>query len=253
MRAGPYRATTLFETALYSLFGAALSVWVSSRAPAQPTNESCDGERLANLPLVARPPRADSGSTLVVLLTGDGGWAAADEKVAAALLDRGAAVLGVNMRAYLARPKTPDQAAADIGCVARAYLDKWRRTRLMLLGYSRGADIAPFVVARWPDDLKQKLNLVALVSMSTHANFHFRLVDLVRDVKRPDDLPVVPELARLVGIRVVCIYGSEEKDSGCRAADPALVTKYERKGGHRLTGGFAEVASILEQGLKPLP
>ncbi|HWP03008.1 MAG TPA: AcvB/VirJ family lysyl-phosphatidylglycerol hydrolase [Gemmatimonadaceae bacterium] len=208
---------------------------------------------MANLPLVARPPRVDSGSTLVVLLTGDGGWAAADEKVAAALLDRGAAVLGVNMRAYLTRPKTPDEAAADIGCAARAYIDRWRRTRLMLLGYSRGADIAPFVVARWPDDLKQKLNLVALVSMSTHANFHFRLIDLVRDVKRSDDLPVVPELARLVGIRVVCIYGSEEKDSGCRAADPALVTKYERKGGHRLTGGFADVARVLEQGLKPLP
>jgi type IV secretory pathway VirJ component len=240
----------LLESVLPALVSVAFSFQAVVQQLPPESGVACDEKRLMALPLIKRPARVDSNPTLVVLLTGDGGWAPADEKVAASLLDRGAAVLGLNMRAYLSRPRTPDETAADVACAARTYLERWHRTRIMLLGYSRGADIAPFVAARWPDNLRGRINMVALVSMSTRANFHFHLVDLVRDVNRPDDLPVAPELAKLAGLRVVCIYGSDEKDSGCEAADSTLVTKYQRKGGHRLTGGFAAVADILEQGLK---
>jgi type IV secretory pathway VirJ component len=119
----------------------------------------------------------------------------------------------------------------------------------MVLGYSRGADLAPFIVSRWPADLRDRINMVALVSLSPNANFQFHLIDLIRDVHRPDDLPVAPEIEKLRGMRVVCIYGSEEEDSGCREADSTVVTRYARPGGHRLTGGFDAVAEILSAGL----
>ncbi|MFN8574623.1 MAG: AcvB/VirJ family lysyl-phosphatidylglycerol hydrolase [Gemmatimonadaceae bacterium] len=205
---------------------------------------------MSALPLIERPATADSNHTLVLLLTGDGGWANADEKVATGLRDRGAAVLGFNMRAYLGQRRSPDAVAADAACAVTTYLRRWKRTRVMLLGYSRGADVAPFVASRWPPALRDRLNMVALVSLSQAANFQFHLIDLVRDVRRSDDVPVAPELARLRGVRVICIYGSDEEGSGCRDADSTLVTRYERAGGHRLTGGFDAVAGILEQGLR---
>ncbi|MEP7344348.1 MAG: AcvB/VirJ family lysyl-phosphatidylglycerol hydrolase [Gemmatimonadaceae bacterium] len=206
---------------------------------------------IATLPLIERPANSDTNRTLVLLLSGDGGFVNADEKVASGLVARGAAVLGVNMRSYLDKRRTPDEVASDLACAARTYLSRWSRTRIMLIGYSRGADLAPFVASRWPSDLRERLNMVALVSLSQTANFHFHLIDLVRDVKRDDDVIVAPELLKLRGLRVICIYGSDERDSGCRDADPTLVTKYERTGGHRLSGGFDAVAEILEQGLRP--
>jgi type IV secretory pathway VirJ component len=206
------------------------------------------------MPLIERPATSDSNPTLVILLTGDGGWANADEKVAVGLRERGAAIVGVNMRSYLSDKRTPNEAAADIGCVAEEYSKKWNRPRLMLLGYSRGADIAPFVASRWSSSLRDRLNAVALVSLSRSANFQFHFIDLVRDVKRDDDVPVGPELAKLAGLKVLCVYGTEEADSGCTEVDKSIVTAYPRGGGHRLTGGFAIMSDILELGLRaPVP
>ncbi len=211
----------------------------------------CDSARIQRLPVIERPALQDTAATLVVLLTGDGGWASADEKVATGLRARGAAVVGLNMRSYLGDRKTPEQAADDVGCIAEFFSDAWRRSRLMLLGYSRGADIAPFVAARWPEPLRARLNMVALVSPSTRANFKFHFIDLLRDVERDDDLALAPELLRLRGLQVICIYGTGDKSSGCPGNDPQVMQSYARTGGHRLTGGFDAVAELLAAGLSP--
>jgi type IV secretory pathway VirJ component len=219
-------------------------------SPQASVSSPTDSALVAALPLVERPATLP-GRTVVLLLTGDGGWAGADEKVAVGLRADGAAVVGVNMRAYLGSPRTPEQVASDLAMVARTYQARWHRDRLLLLGYSRGADIAPFVAARWPADLRARLDLVALISLSSFANFHFHWVDLVRDVRRDDDLPVAPELQRLRGLHVICVYGMGEGNSGCRDADSTVVTRYAREGGHRITDGFEAVRSLLEAGLTP--
>ncbi|MCC6930701.1 MAG: hypothetical protein IT359_17055 [Gemmatimonadaceae bacterium] len=204
------------------------------------------------LPLIERPAAQGAGP-LVLLLTGDGGWANADQQVADALVARGASVVGLNMRAYLSTRRTPVDAAHDVGCVANHYLAAWHRTRLVVLGYSRGADIVPFVVARWPDALRRKVDMVALVSMSTSANFQFHFIDMVRDVKRDDDVPVAPEVTQLRGLTVICVYGDGDKDTGCTKVDTTIARPYVRRGGHRLTDGFDAIASLLAPALSPVP
>lgn len=198
----------------------------------------------APLPVIERP-LPTGGGPLVLLLTGDGGWANADEQVAAGLMARGSPVVGVNMRAYLRMRRTPDEVARDLGCVARVYGDRWKRDRLLLLGYSRGADLAPFAAARWPADLRARLMMVALVSMSLRANFQFHLIDLVRDVARPDDVAIAPELARLRGLNVLCVYGVDDPASGCLEADTSIVRRVARAGGHRIRDGFDAIADLL--------
>jgi type IV secretory pathway VirJ component len=232
----------------YGVLGAAVLLTVCAiNGKAQ---GDCTDASVASLPLVERPATSDTNNTLVLLLTGDGGWAAADEKVATELRTRGAAVLGVKMSSYLGKRRTPEEVAVDMACVTRTYLARWHRARVLVIGYSRGADIAPFVVSRWPIDLRDRLNMVALIGLGSRANFHFHLIDLVKDVRRDDDVLVAPELAKLRGVRLLCIYGTDESDSGCRDADTTLVTRYERAGGHRLTSGFEAIAGILERGLR---
>jgi type IV secretory pathway VirJ component len=200
------------------------------------------------VPVIERPA-ADGHGPLVILLTGDGGWANADQKVADELTARGSSVVGVNMRAYLGTKRSPGEAARDIGCVARTYGERWQRDKLLLLGYSRGADIAPFVAARWPADLRARLTMVALVSMSAKANFQYHFIDLVRDVARPDDVEITPEIARMRGLPVICVYGKDDHDSGCLQTDTSIVRRYSRNGGHRLTEGFAAIAELLTPAL----
>lgn len=202
------------------------------------------------VPVIERPATSNGGP-LTLLLTGDGGWANADQKVADGLLARGAAVVGVNMRSYLSDGRTPDETAHDFACVARLYSARWHRDRILLIGYSRGADIVPFVAARWPDDLRARLSMVAMVSMSRKANFKYHLIDLVRDVDRPDDIDIAPEIARLRGLRVICVYGDGDTHSGCPTADSTIVTRVARAGGHRVTGGFDAIVDLVAPALSP--
>ena len=234
-----------------ALAGALLVLYPLLRPSAGPQRAGpCLTSEGTAVPLVERTAPAGPGP-LVLLLTGDGGWASADEKVAEGLAGRGSPVVGVNMRAYLGTRRAPEDVARDLACVAREYLERWDRDRLVLLGYSRGADVAPLAAGRWPDDLRRRVVLVALVSLSRRANLQFHLIDLVRDVARPDDLPLGPEIARLRGLPVLCIYGTDDRGSGCPLADSTIVRRAVRPGGHRLTGGFDAIVELLAPALAP--
>jgi type IV secretory pathway VirJ component len=75
--------------------------------------------------------------------------------------------------------------------------------------------------------------------------------------KPKPELPVKPEIARVAGnpgMKVMCVYGSREKDSLCRTISPKVAMPLELNTGH----GFARengalLASILgAAGLKPV-
>ena len=200
---------------------------------------------LAGLPIVVVQPNGAHSGTMAVFLTGDGGWADIDRQVSAVLAEHGIGVVGLNSRSYLSSKKSPEQAGADVERIARAYMTRWNADRLVLVGYSRGAEMAPFVANRLPAELRAHVVLVAMLGLANAANFHFHLIDLVEDVHRPDDLPVAPELERLRGTRMLCVYGTQEKDSGCRTADSTIVTKVARNGGHHFDGDYRALGELV--------
>lgn len=208
-----------------------------------------DPNTVADLPLTEVPARGPSSGTLVVMLSGDGGWVALDKQMADAFAAKGIGVVGLDARSYLGKRKTPEQSAADVARIAHAYLPRWNADRLVLVGYSRGATMIPFVATRLPADLKPRVALLAMLGLETTANFQFHWVDMVSDVKRPDDLPVPPELERLRGTRMLCIYGEDETDSACKAADPALITRVGLAGAHHFDGDYPGLARIVMDAL----
>jgi type IV secretory pathway VirJ component len=106
---------------------------------------------VADLPLTEVPGRAVPGEGLMaVILTGDGGWAEIDKGIAEGLAARGVPMVGWSSLRYYWRPRTPEEASADLARVLRHYLAGWNRERAILIGYSFGADIAPFLVSRLP-------------------------------------------------------------------------------------------------------
>lgn len=205
---------------------------------------------LAGLPLVEVPARADSG-TIAILMSGDGGWVDIDQGVAAQLAAHGIGVVGLNSRAYLGRRRSPEQVTADVARIARVYMARWHADRLVIAGYSRGADLVPFVANRLPPDLRPRVALLAMFGLGRAANFQFHWMDVITDTKRPDDVPVLPELERLRGKRMLCVYGTEEPESGCRDAEPALITRVARPGGHHFDGNFRGLADLIIAALRP--
>jgi len=208
-------------------------------------------DAVRDLPLIEVPALQPGTGTIAIFLSGDGGWASLDKQVAQVFAEHGIGVIGLNSRAYLSTAKTPAQAANDVARIARAYLTQWAGKRLVLIGYSRGAVMLPFVATRLPADVKRQVTLLAMLGLEQQMNFQFHWTDIVRNTKRPEDLPVVPELLRLRGTPMVCVYGTEEEDSPCRSADPALMTQIARPGDHHFGGNYGAVAELLIAAVPP--
>jgi type IV secretory pathway VirJ component len=201
---------------------------------------------VGDLPLSLAP--APAGSLLAVLLTGDGGWAPVDKSLAAAFVRHNVAVVGLSSPAYLRRQRTPDEAARDLTRILRHFLDAWHRKRAIIVGYSRGADIGPFMLSRLPADLRERVALAALLGPGEWASFKFKLFDLVRDHAGDKGFPVSDEVAKLHGTSVLCVYGSKDRGAICPALGQAgLARAVVRAGGHRVYGneGPALVDTIL--------
>ena len=127
-------------------------------------------DHIHDLPLY-EVPAAGSGEILGLLITGDGGWASLDQQVSAELALRGISVVGLSSLRYFWHSRTPELAAHDVAEVLRHYLAQWRRTRIVLIGYSFGANVLPFIVNRLPQDLRARVISVNLLAPEVNARF----------------------------------------------------------------------------------
>ncbi|MFN2564630.1 MAG: AcvB/VirJ family lysyl-phosphatidylglycerol hydrolase [Gemmatimonadaceae bacterium] len=208
---------------------------------------------VADLPLVEVPATAPERGAFAVLMSGDGGWAEGDRGLASALAARGVPVAGLSAPRYLARERRPDESARDLARIISHYRSAWRRDSVIVIGYSRGADLVPFMVSRLPDTLRHRVALVALLGPSSTAGFQFHLVDLATNVARPGDLAVAPEVARLRGTPALCIYGRRDRSAICPTLPRAVARPVLRDGGHVVEGreGPALADTILGALIRP--
>jgi type IV secretory pathway VirJ component len=200
---------------------------------------------VAGLPLVEVPARGTPNDVLAVVISGDGGWAGIDRQLGEAMADHGIAVVGLNSLQYFWKKKTPEVAASDLERILRHYLVTWGKTRVILVGYSRGAEVLPFMADRLPDELRSKVMLVALLGPTPKVEFEFHVADWLGGSGERNQLPVAPEVEKLAGTRILCLYGEEERDSLCPALPTGLATVVPLKGAHHFGGDYAGIAEAI--------
>jgi type IV secretory pathway VirJ component len=202
-----------------------------------------------DLPLVEVPAKQPAGDLLAVIVSGDGGWAGIDHDVANVLAGKGVPVVGLNSLQYFWSSRTPDGAAADLQRIARHYLAAWGRQQLLLVGYSLGADVLPFMASRLPPDLLGRVRLIVLLGPSRMTSFEFHLTDWLGG-SGGGDRPVLPEVAKLRGRPLLCLYGQEEKDSLCTEIG-GLGKAVALQGSHHFGGDYAALADRILREAQP--
>ena len=222
-----------------------------ARLSARPKSTPVAPATIGDLPVEA-VPAAGGGSDMALLLTGDGGWAGLDQELAAALAARGVPTVALNSLKYFWTARTPEETARDVARLLEHYLAAWGRSRALLIGYSFGADVLPFVVNRLPAELRARIGSVSLLGIDAHAAFEVRVAEWAG---ADGDGPLTPpEVALLKGVPVLCIYGAGETDSICPNL-PAGQAVSERVGtGHHFSGEYAALAErILSFSHRPRP
>lgn len=205
---------------------------------------SVSGVPLTEVPASGGPERLQ----LAVMFSGDGGWALLDRAVTAELAKNGLPVIGWDSLSYFWKARQPDGVALDLERVLRHYLEAWKKERIVLIGFSFGADVLPATVSRLPPDLRDRIDLIALLGLSEHASFEFHINDWISDAAHPNDLPVRPELDQLSAIKRLCIYGVEDDSSICSQLGDSGVITVRLPGNHHFDEDYAGVAKhILDQ------
>lgn len=211
--------------------------------------QSTDEADLSAIPITpVIDPQAPPSNMMAVMYSGDGGWAGLDREVAAALAAKGVPVVGVDSLDYFWTARTPHEAALDLQRIIDGYGRKWHRTKVMLIGYSFGADDLPLIVDAMPADHRAAIARVSMIGLSGHADFQFHLASWI-DVDGSNSVPTLPAIMRLKGMALQCIRGSKENDSACLSIPASIATKVVLPGGHHLDGNAPLIVSKLLEGL----
>jgi type IV secretory pathway VirJ component len=198
-----------------------------------------------DLPLIELRPNS-RGRSLAVIVSGDGGWAGLDRQIGETFQERGIPVVGLDALRYFWKSRTPEEMGADLTRIVRHYLDAWHASDLLLVGYSRGAETLPFMINRLPGDLRSRIRTVALIGPERTTAFEFHVRDWLGGTS--GTVPTAGEIARLSGLNVLCLYGSDERNSACPVLPRGVATLVELRGGHHFGGAYRELADrILEK------
>lgn len=195
------------------------------------------------LPLRAYPVEG-RGQALAVLLSGDGPVAGLANRLADDLQDAGVPAVVWHSTSYYWTPRTPGEAARDLDLVIRHYGSLWNRDRVVLVGYSMGADVAPFLLNRLPTETRGRVRAVALLALAHDAVFEFRVQQWWTTSPAPS-LAVRPELEKLRGTRVVCIHGRGDDKGACPEMATSGATVVEIQGGHHFRGAYPHLSRVV--------
>lgn len=203
---------------------------------------------LAGLPLVEVPATGTASSpagkdTFAILLSGDGGWAGLDKDVAAALAEQGVAVVGFDSLRYFWSKRTPQGLAGDLDRIVRYYAAHWKRSRVVLVGYSQGANVLPAAFNRLPEASRGMVAQLVLIGLEHKAAWQFHISNWIGPPA--DARPIRPEASRLSAATTLCLYGEGDDDALCPELPAESVTAQELPGGHHFNGAYDELAARI--------
>jgi type IV secretory pathway VirJ component len=203
---------------------------------------------LKDLPLVEIPASGTGKGIMAVEISGDGGWGITDRGIGNSLVGQGIPVVGLNSLQYFWTRRTPESSSKDLERIIRYYLATWKKDKVILIGYSQGADVLPFIISRLPEEIRSRVELVVLLGPDETVDFEFHLTDWLGDFSTKTSLQVLPEVKKLKGMKIICFYGKEEEETLCKSLDSKIAEVIPVEGGHRMRGRYEPVVeSILKE------
>ena len=200
---------------------------------------------ISDLPLQISDSKGSNG-ILVLYLSGDGGWNDFNQKLVEAFEKQGYGVVTLNTRKYFWNEKSPEVFAGDIDQLSKYYMKEWKKSSVMIVGYSFGADVGIFLPGRVSAELQKKIIKIALISPSASSDFVIRLSDMVGESENVNrKFKVKPEIEKAY-LPVICIFGKDEElVLKTNLRQNKNLTIYELPGNHRYNDNFTALIKMI--------
>jgi type IV secretory pathway VirJ component len=198
-----------------------------------PVKSEINTGALESLAIKIYPAKNNSANMpMLIGISGDGGWRGLVDNMSNSFSEKGIPVIGIDALRYFWKYVPPEKVADDIAKIIIRYTKEWNRTKVMLLGYSFGANIIPFIIDRLPCDIKAKISMAIMLSPDDHADFEFHFASWL-DKSSRNAFPVLPEINKLEGLKTLVFFGDEEKDPLKYDISPTIAKIIEVPGDHR--------------------
>ncbi len=155
-------------------------------------------------------------------------------------------MLGIDTKKYFWNRKTPEKTASDITRLLTYYGKEWNKSRFMIVGYSLGAEIVPFVFSRLPDELKSRVGSIVMLSPASNTDFEVHITDMLGLGNKRNTYDVIAEISA-IKTRQIIIYGENEKTSVPDLLKSTQVEIVRIPGDHHYKNNTALIVQVMEE------
>jgi type IV secretory pathway VirJ component len=182
----------------------------------------------------------DASKPIIFYATGDGGWSKFSLALVQSFNQAGYPVIALNSKDYFWKKKTPAQTAADVGALLSKYLADWKRNNVVLVGYSFGADVTPFIQNYLDRNIAGKTSHMVLMLPYKSTDFEVHLTEML-GIARKDAWSVPDEINKITK-PILFVLGTEKDQFPLNALTIKNYNSITIDGGHHFDDKADKVA-----------
>lgn len=201
----------------------------------------------ANLP-VSVFKGSDTSKPVLFYISGDGGWNKFSTAFIQNLSSKGYKIVGLNAREYFWHKKDAVQTAEDMSLVITSHMKTAKNKSFVLIGYSFGADVIPFIVSHSNAEITANLKYLILMSPSSSTDFEVHISELL-GVGNNNGLSVPAEINKIEK-PVLFVFGDKEDDFPMKDIRIKNYKVEKLPGGHHYDGDPSAVCNVILPYLK---
>jgi type IV secretory pathway VirJ component len=168
---------------------------------------------ISKLPVTVKVPAVvNPDRPIVFFITGDGGMKKFSVDMVNIFAGKGYPVIGLNALKYFWNKKTPQQSAADVSALLQYYSSQWNNHSFILIGYSMGADVLPFIYQHLPANFQSQTQHLIFMSPSASTDMVVHISDMLGKTSTPGSMSVPGAMNTITGKPLLLVFGQDEKD-----------------------------------------
>jgi len=195
-----------------------------------------------NLP-VKEWEASNHSKPLIFYISGDGGLNRFSTELCSSINKDGYDVDALDSKSYFWSKKTPEQTAEDFSDYLSKKIAGRQNQQIVLIGYSFGADVLPFVLNRLPKNISNKIKVSFLMASSGSTDFVIHIADLFGSGKRRG-MDVLSEVNKISNQKIVILNSSDDKGLDAGKIKISHITEI-LPGGHHFDGDIDEIVKVL--------
>lgn len=196
------------------------------------------------LPVTANAPAGSDKHPMVLFISGDGGMKKFSVNMADAFTSRGYAVVALNALKYFWKKKTPEQAGADVAALLQHYGSQWGHQSFLLVGYSMGADVLPFIFNNLPAGLRAQTKQLVLMSPSRYTDMEVHVAEMLGKTTK-NGMSVAGAINRITDHPLLLLFGEGEDDFNLQELHISNYQHMVLPGGHHYDNEAGNVVQAI--------